>query len=226
MGAGLSGLACAITLEKNGITPTIYEKRSKVGDRFVNGEILLSILIRPVYDSIATLSEEFGIYLKPTSNIQEMVLFSKNEKTNIEGRLGFTNIRGRDKDSFESQLEQQTKSVIHYHSEETYEQLLRKHSHVVIATGDGDYAKEHRNFREDLTVSIKGVTVKGDFDRYTVMAWLDYDIAPYGYCYLIPFSEKEANISLAIPDYPENADIIFGAHFMKRYALSFNRKYE
>ncbi|WP_338472443.1 hypothetical protein R4Z10_06780 [Niallia sp. XMNu-256] len=60
------------------------------------------------------------------------------------------------------------------------------------------------NFREDLTVSIKGSTVKGHFDRYTVMSWINYDIAPDGYGFLIPFSEKEANISIAIPDNPDN----------------------
>ncbi len=207
MGAGLSGLACAITLEKNGISPTIYEKRGKVGDRFVNGEVLLSIFTRPVHDCIASLSEDFGIYLKPTANIQKMELFSKNEKAIIEGQLGFTNIRGREQDSFESQLERQVNSTIHFHSEHTYEQLLSKHSHVVMATGDGEYAKETRNFREDLTVSIKGATVEGNFDRYTVMAWVNYDLAPYGYCFLIPYSEKEANISLAIPDFPDTESI-------------------
>ena len=45
--------------------------------------------------------------------------------------------------------------------------------------------------------------MEGTFDRYTVIAWLNYDIAPYGYCFLIPFSEKEATISIAIPDLPE-----------------------
>ncbi len=204
MGAGLSGLACAITLEKNGVTPTIYEKRSKVGDRFVNGEALLSIFTRPVHDCVESFSEKYGIYLKPTSNIQKIEFFSKNEMAIIEGQLGFTNIRGREQDSFEKQLEEQTKSSIHFNSDETYEQLIRKHSHVVMATGDGAYAKKTRNFREDLTVSIKGVTVEGTFDRYTVLTWIDYDLAPFGYCYLIPFSEKEANISIAIPDLPEN----------------------
>lgn len=202
MGAGLSGLACAITLEKNGISPSIYEKRRKVGDRFINGEVLLSLFARPVHDCIASLSEDFGIYLKPASNIQKMVFFSKNEEAIIEGQLGFSNIRGREQDSFESQLGRQIHSKIHYRSEHTFEQLLSKHSHVVMATGDGNYAKATRNFREDLTVSIKGKTVEGNFDRYTVMAWVDYDMAPYGYCFLIPYSEKEANISIAIPDYP------------------------
>ncbi len=207
MGAGLSGLACAITLEKNGITPTIFERRSKVGDRFVNGEVLMSIFTRPVHDCIASLSDEYGIFLKPTSNIQKMEIFSKHKKAIIEGQLGFTSIRGREQDSFESQLEQQIKSSIFYNSEETYEQLLSKYSHVVMATGDGAYAKKTGNFREDLTVSIKGATVEGSFDRYTVMAWIDYDLAPYGYCFLIPFSEKEATISIAIPDLPKNADV-------------------
>jgi flavin-dependent dehydrogenase len=207
MGAGLSGLACAITLEKNGITPTIFEKRNKVGDRFVNGEVLLDIFTRPVQDCIASLSDEFGIFLKPTSSIQRMELFSKNEHAVIEGHLGFTNIRGRDVDSFESQLEQQTKSTIHCHSEKTYEQLISEYTHVVMATGDGAYAKETKNFREDLSVSIKGASVEGTFDKYTVMAWIDYDLSPYGYCFLIPYSEKEATISIAIPDIPANADI-------------------
>ncbi|MCM3672070.1 NAD(P)/FAD-dependent oxidoreductase [Mesobacillus maritimus] len=207
MGAGLSGLACAITLEKNGITPTIFEKRSKVGDRFVNGEALLDIFTRPVQDCIASLSNDYGIYLKPTSAIQRMELFSKNEHAVIEGHLGFTNIRGRNHDSFESQLEQQTEAIIHYNSEKTYEQLLSEYTHVVMSTGDGAYAKKTNNFREDLSVSIKGATVEGSFDKNTVMAWIDYDISPFGYCFLIPYSEKEANISIAIPELAENADV-------------------
>ncbi|WP_078549470.1 NAD(P)/FAD-dependent oxidoreductase [Litchfieldia alkalitelluris] len=204
MGAGLSGLACAITLEKNGIYPTIFEKRSKVGDRFVNGEILLSIFAFPVHDCIASLSEEYEIYLKPTSSIQRLELYSKNEKAFIEGHLGFTNIRGREHDSYESQLGRQLKTSIHFNSEETYEQLLSNYSHVVMATGDGSYAKETKNFREDLTVSIKGATIEGSFDRYSVMAWIDYDLAPYGYCFLIPYSKTEANISIAVPDLEGN----------------------
>ncbi len=38
IGAGLAGLSSAIILEKHGVTPTIFERRSTVDDRFVNGE--------------------------------------------------------------------------------------------------------------------------------------------------------------------------------------------
>jgi flavin-dependent dehydrogenase len=207
MGAGLSGLACAITLEKHGVTPTVFEARRKVGDRFVNGEALLSIFTRPVHDCIASLSEDYGIFLKPTSHIQKMEIYSKREKALIEGKLGFTNIRGREADSFESQLERQLRTKIQFNSEKSYEQLAKEYTHVVLATGDGSYAKKNRNYREDLTVSIKGVTVEGSFDPFSVSAWLDYDLAPYGYSYLIPFSEKEAGVALSISNIPQNAHV-------------------
>lgn len=204
MGAGLSGLACALTLEKYGVTPTIFEKRRQVGDRFVNAEVLLSIMTRPVHDCIASLSEDYGIYLHPTSNLRKMYIYSKHQEAIIDGNLGYANIRGREQDSFESQLARQVKSPIIFDSTKTYEQLLQEYTHVIVATGDADYAKQMGNFREDLTVSIKGATVEGCFDRYAVTTWVDYDLAPYGYGYLIPFSEKEANLVMAIPDIPNN----------------------
>ncbi|MGX6445960.1 NAD(P)/FAD-dependent oxidoreductase [Neobacillus sp. K501] len=219
MGAGLSGLACAMTLEKNGVFPIIFEKRSQIGDRFVNGEVLLAIFSFPIHDCIASLSDEYGIYLKPTSNIQRIELYSKNEEAFIEGHIGFTNIRGREVDSFESQLGRQVKSAIHFNSEKTYEQLVQEFTHVILATGDGAYAKKTKNFREDLSVSIKGATIEGNFDRYTVMAWIDYDLAPYGYCFLIPYSKNEANISLAIPNLPENKNIDISQQWYSFYKM-------
>lgn len=207
MGAGLSGLACALTLEKYGITPTIFEKRNRVGDRFVNGETLMSIFTRPSHDCIATLADQYGIFLHPTSNIQKMMIFSKHESAVITTEVGFTNIRGRHENSFESQLAKQVQSTIHFNSEKNYEQLLQEYTHVVIATGDTEYVKKIQNYRDDLTVSIKGATIKGSFKYDTVMAWLDYDLAPFGYCFFIPFSENEGSLSIAIPDLPKNKQV-------------------
>jgi flavin-dependent dehydrogenase len=202
MGAGLSGLACAITLEKHGIEPAIFEKRSRAGDRFVNGEVLLSMLVHPVRDCIASLSDKYGVYLQPTAPIQKLAIHSQHETAVMEGPLGFINIRGRQEESFEAQLERQVQSKISFDSDLTYEDLVKEYTHVILATGDADHAKRNRNFREDLTVSISGATVEGRFDRFEVQTWLDYAIAPYGYGYLIPYSESEANVVVALPDQP------------------------
>ncbi|MCM3470399.1 NAD(P)/FAD-dependent oxidoreductase [Brevibacillus borstelensis] len=204
MGAGLSGLACAITLEKHGISPAVFEVSERLGDRFVNAESMLSILQKPITDPVAFFAEKNGIYLKPTASIQRLLVFSQSQKAEIEGSLGFINYRGRHEHAFERQLGRQVKSAIQYRSKATYEELLMEYTHVVVATGDGEYTRKMHNFRTDLTVSLKGAMVTGDFDRYTPCAWLDYSYMEKGYGYLLPLSDTEANLVMAYPDYPEN----------------------
>ncbi len=219
MGAGLSGLSCAITLEKNGISPTIFEKRSQVGDRFINGEVLLSIFNKPVNDCLAYLSEKYGIYLQPVGNVNKAVIHSKNKKAEVTGHLGFSNIRGRHRHSFESQLARQVESNIIYNSDYTYEQLLEEYTHIVMAVGDGAYTARLQNYQEDLTATLRGAVVTGEFDLNTVSTWLDNDLAPHGYGWLIPISQNEANIVIGFPDYPENKKIdsdIYWERFYER----------
>lgn len=204
MGAGLSGMTCAMTLEKLGISPIIFEKRSKVGDRFVNGEALLPVLSRPINDCYAYLSENHQIFLQPLSNIKQIKFYSEKCQAVVNGHIGFINSRGRDEESFESQLFKQIKSKTIFNSKWTYEQLLQDFTHVVIATGDAAYTSKIQNFQLDLTVTLKGATIEGEFDRRRVSIWLDNTLAPKGYCYLLPYSETEACITIAYPDYPEN----------------------
>jgi len=204
MGAGLSGLACAITLERHGVYPTIFEKRREVDDRFINGEVFLDALNPPILDSFKYISEELKIFLQPVGHISKMVFFSENENATINGRIGFNNIRGRHPHSIVKQMENQIRSKINFNSKYTYEDLLNEYTHIVLATGDGAYSSKMKNYKVDFTVSLKGAIVKGDFDRYTACAWANNDYAPKGYSYLIPLSEKEANIVIAYPDFPEN----------------------
>ncbi|MHB9093399.1 MAG: NAD(P)/FAD-dependent oxidoreductase [Eubacteriales bacterium] len=226
MGAGLSGLACAITLEKHGISPAIFESRAQVGDRFINGEALIPILSRPINDCYAYLSENHGIFLQPLSNIKTMRFYSENKSATLNGHLGFLNSRGRHSQSLENQLSKQVKSRIIFNSNTSYEQLLKDFTHVVLATGDAAYASKIQDFQNDLTVTIKGATVEGSFDRFTTAIWLDNNLAPQGYGYLMPFSEREASITIAYPDYPENQikDInILWDNFYHRVCSDYNQ---
>lgn len=204
MGAGLSGLSCAIVLENHRIQPTIFEKRRLPGDRFVNGEALFHVLNKPYNDCLPYFEKEFGIVLKPASIIETMTIFSENNRVDIEANIGYTNIRGRHPESFENQLASQVKSEIIYNSDRTYDDLLKEFDYVVLATGDAEYACKLGNYRADLTVSLKGATVQGKFAFNNPVAWLNNCFAPQGYGFLIPFSENEANIVTAYPDYPHN----------------------
>lgn len=220
MGAGISGLSCAITLEKNGMEPAIFEKRSRVGDRFVNAEAMFSILNRPTKDCLKLIDEDYGIHLKPIDEINKLFIHSKTEVSSINGNIGYTNIRGRHDDSYEHQLEKQIKSKIKFNSKESYEDLCRKFDYVVLATGDGAYASSIGNYRSDLTCTIKGATVEGDFQKNSCHVWFNYEIIPKGYGWLIPFNEKEGDLVIAFPEYPSNIKLSLEDMWKKFYRLA------
>ncbi len=202
MGAGISGLSCAITLEKNSITPSVFEKRSCVGDRFVNAESMFHILNRPVKDCLPYLKAKFGIVLKPISEVRQIVLHSKNETGCITGNIGYLNTRGRQKDSYEVQLKNLVKSPIEYNSKHEYEELCKNFDAVVLATGDGAYASHLGNYRTDLSCTVRGAAIEGEFQKDTPHVWFNYEVLPKGYGWVIPYSEKEANMVMLYPDYP------------------------
>lgn len=206
MGAGLSGLACAITLESHGVNPVIFESRDCVEDTFVCGELLLDIMNKPFNNCLDFLKDEHNISLSAIGDVKKLIVHSKGETCEIDGTLGVMNLRGRREDSFDSQLHRQVKSELVFNSKKTLDDLKSEFSKVVVATGDAGHIVEMDNFREDFTVSLKGATVKGKFKPNTCHAWFNHDFAPKGYAYLIPFSTDEANIVLAFPDHIENSE--------------------
>lgn len=203
MGAGLSGLCCAIILERNGIQPTIFEKRRIPGDRFINAEALFNISNRPINNCLDYFSNEYGIDLKPINKIRKLKVYGPNSEALLHGNLGYSNLRGRHDESFESQLARQVRSKIIFHSEQEYEELAKDYTHVVMATGDAAYAAKLNNFRVDLTMNVRGATVEGSFKTDHIISWYNNDFAPKGYAYLIPYTEREANIAIAYPGYPD-----------------------
>ncbi len=207
MGAGLSGLSCALTLEKHGIMPDIYETGAQVGDRFVYGEIFFGLTARPVRDCVTYLANELGIYLNPVYMIRTMSIHGPGETAVMEGNLGHSNIRGRHEKAMEKHLQQQLQSPIRFRSQVTYEELLEDYTHVVVATGETTIARRLKNYDLALTVSMKGCTVSGSFDLNRVYTWLNDAYCPKGYGYLIPLSDKEASVVIAFPDYPMNQNV-------------------
>lgn len=203
MGAGLSGLCCAIILEQNGIEPTIFEKRRMPGDRFVNAELLFNISNRPINNCLDYFKNEYGIDLKPIDEIRKLTVYGPTTEASIHGNLGYSNLRGRHENAFENLLARQVKSKIIFHSEYEYEDLLKDYTHIILAPGDAAYASKLNNFRVDLTINVRGATVVGNFKTDHVMCWYNNEFAPKGYTYLVPYTEKEANISIAYPSYSD-----------------------
>lgn len=164
MGAGMSGLSCAITLEKLGINPVIFEKRNRVGDRFINAEAMFNILNRPIKDCLPYISENYHINLEPIDEVDKLFIHTKNELGSIDGKIG--------------------------------------------------------NYKCDLTCTIKGATVQGEFMTSNPHVWFNYEIIPKGYAWLIPFTEEEVNLVIAYPDYPDNIRLDINDMWERFYNLA------
>lgn len=220
MGAGLSGLSCAITLEKYGVKPEIFEKRNCTGDRFVNAEGLISVLNRPVKNSLDFLAGKYGIALKPIDSIDRLFVHSNHEVSLLRGPFGYTNIRGRHEDSFENQLARMVKSEIRYNCDKEYDNLCREFDAVILATGDGAYAAHNGNYNCHTTFTLKGATVEGRFETDTPHLFFNYEVVPKGYSWILPYNSREANLVISYPDYPDNIKLGIDDMWNGLYALA------
>ncbi|MDG5473659.1 NAD(P)-binding protein [Jeotgalibacillus sp. ET6] len=223
IGAGLSGLACALTLEKHGFKADIFEKKGMAGDRFVYAEAIYSMFHSPFDDAVRYLSEEHAIDLKPASNIQKTWIWTENECSSIEGSLGFINIRGKHALSFEKQLADQLQGEIQIHQNVSHSELSRSYTHIVLATGDAADTEKLQPYHRALSVRFIGAVVKGKFDATVVHTFFNNLYAPKGMGYLLPHSEQEASLILVYPQYPEN-EMLKKEDLWERFFLECCRK--
>ncbi|WLR49830.1 NAD(P)-binding protein [Bacillus tianshenii] len=207
IGAGLSGLACAITLEKHGYFVDIFEKRGMVGDRFVVAETMSSMLHIPIDDGVKYFSEEHDIHLKPSSNIRKMYVYSPNESACFEGHLGSINMRGKHPHSYEKQLEAQLHTKIYFNEDVSYDDIAKEYTHIVLATGDPSYTQMLQSFDTAVKVSFKGALVKGNFEVTDIHTWHNHHYAPKGVSYFLPHCQTEGSLIIAYPQYPENEGV-------------------
>ena len=51
IGAGVAGLACAVTLERSGLETVVYEQGDKPGPVFANVSAVMPVVHRPVIET-------------------------------------------------------------------------------------------------------------------------------------------------------------------------------
>ncbi|NNG67132.1 NAD(P)/FAD-dependent oxidoreductase [Caldanaerobacter subterraneus] len=195
IGAGISGLSCALALERHGIYCDIYERKHTIGNLFPFGEIILQIMTRPCKDPL-DFFKKFGLVLRPLNEITRIVIKSPTRKVEIRGRLGYIFERGQGKNSIENQLAQQIKSKIFFNVNANYEDLKKSYDYVVIATGNEMAAKQLTEWESVVSARVKGGILLGDFEPHSVYVWFDRSYAKSGFAYLVPLSNKKASLIL------------------------------
>lgn len=114
IGAGLSGLACAVECERLGVIPHVFEKDDAIGWPWVTASIWPALMYKDYGDVIEYLKKTYNIILKPAAKITKNILKSPNKEVILNGNLGYYVYRGRKTDSIENQLYRYLKSTAVY----------------------------------------------------------------------------------------------------------------
>jgi digeranylgeranylglycerophospholipid reductase len=223
IGAGISGLACAGELEKYGITPVIYEKKSYIGDAYPHVSVLLEIARRPVRDGLKYLRGKYDININPINTINAIVHNSPGKTTTIKGKFGYFLKNNREPDCIRNQLFNRLKEKkIRLETLGEYDKLEKEYDRVVIATGQSVQAQELGCWQSWTDSYVKGACVAGNFDPNTMVMWLNKDYCKDGYAYMTPFSRERASIILVVTDVEEKGIDSFWSLFL----AAENIKYE
>lgn len=193
LGAGLSGLTCAINLARAGYSVEVYEKCSKVGGHYKQNPQMLPNWFS--YQDVIEELEACGIKIRWLNKIKQIEIYLKDQKVVFYGKkipVGYTILRGGD-GSFEQDLARQAESLgvkIITNCDENVQT-------DVIATG----------VSKILTVGY-GQVFKGSFDPEKLKVVFNPDWCPsVGYCYFFPHSREVATVKTSKTLKDEGVDV-------------------
>ncbi|HUW63615.1 MAG TPA: NAD(P)-binding protein [Spirochaetia bacterium] len=204
IGAGLSGLSCAIALERYGIIPDVFELSERSGGRVPFTAALLQLAHRPAPDPLLDLRKRYGISIAPIHTLDKLVMFSPRNVAAARGWLGYIVIRGAHPRSVESQLYAQLSATkIRFNTMGDYRELSALYDRVVVATGTTRIAKEMGCWSDIFRNWARTAVIEGQFEPGTWLSWYNKSYANNGYGFLGPFSSTEASLGLIVSDIGE-----------------------
>lgn len=199
IGAEPSGLACALTLEKKGICPDIYERSNRVGLNVPMAYLMLELFQRPYRDQLHYLSK-LGVSLRPLNKISRVIMRTPGRVAEVVGNLGYLVERGHGKNALEVQLAEKLHSIIKFDVEADYHTLSSDYDFVVMANGRSRAAVDYKVWETTMSAWVRGAVILGEFNPGEATIFFDTTYARHGYAFLAPFDRERAVVMLSVPD--------------------------
>lgn len=207
IGAGISGLACAHELIRNGITPTVFEKKSYIGEVLDLPVIIMDMFNIPVSKPFEYLKRKFELDIKPHYTLNEIIMHSPSKSLTVKSNYGYILKKGQYIDSLESQIMQSTNIPINFNSFIDIRDIKNDFEHIVVATGTPNIAKDLDLFTSTFDAYVRIATILGEFNVNSVPVWVNTAFAKNSYAYIVPNSEKDARLVLIVNNiYPIELD--------------------
>ncbi|MEG6522350.1 NAD(P)/FAD-dependent oxidoreductase [Desulfotomaculum sp. 1211_IL3151] len=206
IGAGVSGLSAAISLEKYGIVPDIFEQNSFISDHYSHVGVLFNMAYRGISTKpLKHINKLLSIEISPLERITDLIIHSRHSKATISKEtIGFSFIMGQEPLSIGNQLLNNIKnSKILYEQRQSVEELSKKYDYVIVATGSRgeDYVADRylTDWKQYLATHTRVAKLYGDFNTNTAIVWGNKEIVKDGYGFFAPFSSKIGSLYVTIP---------------------------
>lgn len=221
IGAGLSGLSCALELERYNIKPVIFEKRAHAGEALDFSVVWPIIMNRAITDPLKYLKKEYNLELAPLNHIKKIIMYSPSSKSVERGSLGYIFIRGFPDYALEKQLLSYVKSPIIFNRYIELEDMRNKFDFIVVATSNSIIASNLDMWTDTFIAHARIATIVGKFNPTEIIMWLNTEYAKNGFCYLVPKSDKEACLVQIVNGITRNEM----DYYWKRFLLVENIQY-
>jgi digeranylgeranylglycerophospholipid reductase len=222
IGAGISGLSCAFQLEKYGIKPTVFEKRSQIGESSSFSGIWMNMFLRNNKDPIKYLLHKYKLKIEPFSVFEESIIISTNKKVVSKGNQGYIFKRGTNKDSLENQIFSQIKTPVIFDSLIDIEDIKNEYDNIVVATSNPIISKKENVWTDTFISQCRVAIVLGNFNINSVTVWFNELYCNKGFSYLVPNSANEAVLIMIIND-SSTTDLNY---YWSKFLLKENIKYD
>lgn len=219
IGAGTSGLSCAIELERNGVTPVIFERNGFIGEYHPHVSAFLQLIARPAEDPLGYLHRQLGVRLDPLNRLEKVIHYSPNNQATVSGSLGYLMVRGKEDYSVQDQLHKQVKAPVHFNSFVRPEDLEKEFDHVVVADGTWITPKKYGIWQEIMSTWVKGGIFEGDFEEHTLKMWLDNELTKGVYIYSAPYDRHKAVIAHVVQNIEHEELNSYWQRFLKTHDI-------
>ncbi|HYE81117.1 MAG TPA: NAD(P)-binding protein [Clostridia bacterium] len=200
IGAGISGLSCAFEFKKHGIIPAVFEKKSRIGEDVNFVASTIKLYDTTFKDPLKHLKDEYNIELKPLNVLRQTVMYAPNSKTIVNGTSGYIFSRGEHEQSLEYQMASIADVPIIFNKHINIEEIRNEYDYVIDATGTLDMPKKLVMVTPYLNAYSRIAEINGSFDVSSVSVWFNTEYAKNCYCFLLPYSNKNACLILTVND--------------------------
>lgn len=200
IGAGLSGLSCAIALKRNGITPVIFEKSGQIGDSPTYLVAVLRLFHNSLRSPMSFLEKNYGIELTALNPLKEIIMISPRKQITARGNLGHIFTKGPEPTSIESQLASIAGIPISFNTTIDINQIKNDYDYIIVASGSYEIPKALGVWNLTFQSRIRIATLTGNFKPGLMKIWLNKYYSKNGYAYQLTKNETEAELTLIVSD--------------------------